>query len=154
MGHRPHTARANCLPFFMLESASWVQRVKLSRETMVLSRNNQNGYIHEFKRWKFFRAKAADELWQIDFKGPFTVQDKKHWFLVCVDDYSRFIVCTEQFDHELTTAGTAAVLEKLGRLPKAILSDHGAQFKEQLKGGWCWQHGVEAYFAHSILPAG
>jgi len=124
------------LPPFMLDSVQCVQGVELSRETInnVLSRNNQNGYQTEFKRWKFFRAQAADELWQIDFKGPFSVQGKKYWFLVCIDDYSLFIIAAEQFDHELTTAETVAVLDGQKRLPKAILSDHGSQFKEQWKG--------------------
>ena len=142
-----------CLPGFILDSVRCVQGVKLSRETInnVLSRNNQNGYMHEFKRWKFFRAKGPDELWQIDFKGPFSVGGKKYWFLVCIDDFSRFIVCAEQFDHELTTAQTVAVLEKQKRFPKAILSDHGSQFKEQWKN-WCSQHGIEAQFAHPSYP--
>jgi IS30 family transposase len=142
-----------CLPAFMLESVNCVQGVRLSRETInkVLARNNQNGYQHEFKRWNFFRANMPDELWQIDFKGPFTVQGKRYWFLVCMDDYSRFIVCAEQFDHELTTAETVAVLERRGRLPKAILSDHGSQFKEQWKD-WCSKHGIEAHFAHPSYP--
>jgi IS30 family transposase len=141
------------LPAFIRDSVGCVQGVRLSRETInnVLSRNNQNGYMHEFKRWKFFRAKGPDELWQIDFKGPFSVGGKKYWFLVCIDDYSRFIVCAQQFDHELTTAQTTAVLEKQKRLPKAILSDHGSQFKEQWKN-WCSEHGVEAHFAHPSYP--
>jgi IS30 family transposase len=142
-----------CLPSFILKTVNCIQGVALSRETInkVLARNNQNGYQKEFKRWKFFRAQAPDELWQIDFKGPFSVQGKKYWFLVCIDDYSRFIIAAEQFDHELTTAETAAVLEKQKRLPKAILSDHGAQFKEQWKR-WCSQHGIEARFAHPSYP--
>jgi len=141
------------LPAFILGSVHVVQGVKLSRETInnVLARNNQNGYLRDFKRWKFFRAKEPDELWQIDFRGPFSVQGKKWWFLVCIDDYSRFIVAAEQFDHELTTAETVAVLEKQKRLPKAILSDHGSQFKEQWKS-WCRQRGVEAHFAHPSYP--
>ena len=141
------------LPHFIVDSVQCVQEVKLSRETInnVLARNNQNGYQHEFKRWKFFRAKEPDELWQIDFKGPFTVQGKKYWFLVCIDDYSRFIISAEQFDHELTTAETVAVLERQKRLPKAILSDHGSQFKEQWKD-WCNQHRIEAHFAHPSYP--
>ena len=141
------------LPDFIKKSVHCVQGVKLSREAInnVLARNGQNGYLREFKRWKFFRAKEPDELWQIDFKGPFSVQGKKYWFLVCIDDYSRFIVSAEQFDHELTTAETTAALEKQKRLPKAILSDHGSQFKEQWKS-WCYMHGVEAHFAHPSYP--
>jgi len=115
-----------CLPSFILESVNCIQGVDLSRETInrVLARNNQNGYQKEYKRWKFFRATEPDELWQIDFRRPFSVQGKKCWFLVCIDDYSRFIVCAEQFDHDLTTAETVAVLERIGRFPKAILCDH------------------------------
>ena len=141
------------LPDFIKKAVRCVQGVKLSRETInnVLARNGQNGYQHEFKRWKFFRAKCPDELWQIDFKGPFSVQGKKYWFLVCIDDYSRFIVSTEQYDHELTTAEVTAVLEKQERLPKAILSDHGSQFKEQWKN-WCGEHHVEAHYAHPSYP--
>ena len=141
------------LPAFIRNSVGCVQGVRLSRETInnVLARNNQNGYMREFKRWKFFRAQAPDELWQIDFKGPFSVGGKKYWFLVCIDDYSRFIISAEQFDHELTTAQTTAVLEKQKRFPKAILSDHGSQFKEQWKN-WCREHNVEAHFAHPSYP--
>jgi IS30 family transposase len=142
-----------CLPDFMTESVHCIQEVRLSRETInnVLSRNNQNGYPREFKRWNFFRAKASDELWQIDFKGPFSVGGKKYWFLVCIDDYSRFIISAEQFDHELTTAEVTAVLEKQEKLPKAILSDHGSQFKERWQA-WCNGHHIEAHFAHPSYP--
>ncbi len=141
------------LPPFMLDSVQCVQGIDLSRETInkVLARNNQNGYQREFKRWKFFRAQVPDELWQIDFKGPFSVQGQRFWFLVCIDDYSRFIIAAEQFDHELTTAETVAVLERQKRFPKAILSDHGSQFKEQWKD-WCREHDIEAQFAHPSYP--
>ena len=130
-----------------------MQEVRLSRETVnnVLLKHGVNGYPCKHKRWKFFRAKAPDELWQIDFKGPFTVHGKKYWFLVCIDDYSRFLVMTEQFDHEPKTKEVTTLLEKQKRLPKAILSDHGQQFKEKWKR-WCSQHGIEAHFAHPSYP--
>jgi transposase InsO family protein len=71
--------------------------------------------------------------------------------LVCIDDYSRFIVCADQFDHDLTTSETVAVLEKQRKLPEAILCDHGPQFREQWKS-WCLKHDVEAHFAHPSYP--
>jgi transposase InsO family protein len=137
------------LPSFILDSVHTVQRIQLSRETInnILSKSNQNGYLRYFKRWKFFRAKEPDELWQINFRGPFSVQGKKYWFMVSIDAFSRFIVSVEQFDHELTTAETVSDLEKLRRHPKAILSDYGPQFKEQWKNSCC-EHGVEAHFTH------
>ena len=152
-GTAPIQQGLDCLPSFILQSVHCAQGVKLSRETInnVLARNCQNGYMTEFKRWHFFRATAPDELWQIDFRGPFIVGGKSHWFLVCIDDYSRFIVCAEQFDHQLTTAETVAVLERVGRLPKAILSDRGPQFRDQWKS-WCSEHRIEAHFAHPSYP--
>ncbi len=141
------------LPDFIKKSIKYVQGVRLSRETMnnTLSKHGINGYQHDHKRWKFFRAKAPDELWQIDFKGPFMVHGKRNWFLVCIDDYSRFLVMAEQFDHDPTTEEVTALLEKQKRHPKALLSDHGSQFREEWKK-WCRLQGVESHFAHPSYP--
>jgi transposase InsO family protein len=70
---------------------------------------------------------------------------------VCIDDYSRFLVLAEQFDHDPKTREVTALLEKQKRHPRAILSDHGPQFKKKWKR-WCRQHGVEAHFAHPSYP--
>ena len=51
----------------------------------------------------------------------------------------------------MTTAEAVAVLEKQKRFPRAILSDHGPQFKEQWKT-WCGEHDIEAHFAHPSYP--
>ena len=141
------------LPGFVTEAVRCVQGIRLSRESInnVLARHGVNGYPRDYKRWKFFRAEAPDELWQIDFKGPFTVHGGKHWFLVCIDDYSRFLVAAEQFDHDPRTEEVTALLERQRRHPKAILSDHGPQFKEKWKR-WCRGHGVEAHYAHPSYP--
>lgn len=71
--------------------------------------------------------------------------------MVCIDDHSRFLLLTEQFTHYPTTREVTALLEKLGRKPKAILSDHGSQFQEQWKR-WCRQNRIEAMFAHPYYP--
>ena len=55
------------------------------------------------KGWKFFRAKKPDELWQLDIKRPFRVYGWRYWFLVCIDDYSKYLLLCEQFDHEPIT---------------------------------------------------
>jgi putative transposase len=66
------------LPDYLLESLPFncVQGVRLSRTAInnTLTRHGVNGYQRTQKSWKFFRAKEPDELWQIDLKGPFTVQ--------------------------------------------------------------------------------
>jgi len=93
------------LPAFIRELTHCVQGVRLSRETInnVLSKHSVKGYPRKHKRWKFFRAKKPDELWQLNFKGPFTVHSKKYRFLICIDDYSRFLVVAAQFNHEPKT---------------------------------------------------
>jgi len=94
-------------------SIQCVQGVGLSRETVsnVFSKLGVNDYPCKHKRWKFFRAEETDELWQIDFKGPFTVHGKKYWFLICIGDYSRFLVVAEQFNHEPRTKEVTALLK-------------------------------------------
>jgi transposase InsO family protein len=71
--------------------------------------------------------------------------------MACIDDYSRFIVCAEQFDHELMTAEAVTVLERQRRLPKALLSDLEPQFKDRWKN-WCSEHNIEPNFAHPSYP--
>jgi transposase InsO family protein len=141
------------LPGFIREATGCVQGVSLSRESInnVLTRHGLNGYPHTYKRWRFFRAKTPDELWQIDFKGPFAVKGRKIWFLVVIDDFSRFLVTAKQFDHDPTTKEVTALLERQKRRPKQILSDHGKQFKEDWKE-WCERHGVGVLFAHPSYP--
>jgi transposase len=142
------------LPKFMREAlTTCVQKLNLSRTAIngVLKRYGLNGYGREEKSWKFFRAKRPDELWQLDIKGPFWLHGRKYWFPVCVDDYSRYLLFFEQFDHEPTTDELTGHLERLRRRPKHILTDNGAQFKETWKQR-CKNNGVEPLFAHPYYP--
>jgi transposase InsO family protein len=142
------------LPRFMRESLPYVvQGVRLSREAInnVLAKHGINGYLNGGKGWKFFRAKEPDELWQIDLKGPFSVHGVKYWFLVCIDDYSRYLLTAEQFGHCPSTAEITGAIERLGIKPKAILSDNGAQFRDMWES-WCREHGIKPLFAHPYYP--
>jgi transposase len=142
------------LPSYVIGSVpNLVQGIWLSRKTVnnVLTKHGLNGYPNNYHRWKFFRAKSPDILWQIDLKGPFTVHGKKYWLLVCIDDYSRFLVIAEQFDHAPTTREITALIERQERRPEGILSDHGPQFREEWKG-WCKWHGIVAHYAHPSYP--
>jgi len=141
------------LPGYMIKAVNCVQGVRLSRKTIndVLKKHGINGFRREQKAWKFFRAKEPDELWQIDLKGPYTVQGRKYWFLVCIDDYSRYLLLADQLDHCPSTKEITARLETLARRPKGILTDNGGQFKEQWKG-WCTSRGIIPHFAHPYYP--
>jgi len=142
------------LPDYIKESIPFVvQGVKLSRQAIneVLKKHGINGYQRKHSAWKFFRAGKPDELWQIDLKGPYTVHGRKYWFVVCMDDYSRFLLLTEQFDHCPRTGEITALLERLDRKPESILSDNGSQFQEQWKR-WCRRNGIKPLFAHPYYP--
>jgi transposase InsO family protein len=141
------------LPGFMREATGCIQGIRLSRESInvVLTRHGLNGYPHNYKRWRFFRASEPDELWQIDFRGPIRVQGGRIWFLVVIDDYSRYLVAARQFDHDPTTDEVTSVLGGLRRRPRAVLSDHGPQFREGWRR-WCVENGVEPLYAHPSYP--
>ena len=131
------------------------QRVKLSRTTInnVLKKHRLNGYKREQKTWKFFRAKRQNELWQIDLKGGFILHGKKHWFLVVIDDYSRYLLLTHHFDHVPTTQEIFDLLLPLieRHRPKSILSDNGSQFRKTWER-LCKQYGMKPLFAHPYYP--
>jgi transposase InsO family protein len=130
-----------------------VQGLNLSRTSIneVLKRYGLNGYKKTYKRWKFFRAKRPNELWQADLKGPYSVQGNRYWFFVCIDDYSRYLRIAEHFDHAPTSRELMNLLEALPRKPEKILTDNGPQFREEWKH-WCAEHHIEPLFAHPYYP--
>lgn len=131
-----------------------VQGVYLSRTSVnnVLKKHKINGYRREQKSWKFFRAKYANELWQLDLKGPFRVRGKKYWILVCIDDFSRYILLLRLFDHSPRIEEIEASLFQLIKKyhPKKILTDNnpfGINWEK-----WCESNKVKAIFAHPYYP--
>jgi hypothetical protein len=143
------------LPSYLLDSLPFdcPQGVRLSRQAIndVLTRHRANGYQRTQKSWKFFRASQPDELWQLDLKGPYAVHGKKYWFIVCIDDYSRFLLLSEQLDHCPTAREITDLLDRLGSRPKSILTDNGVQFKEQWVS-WCETNSIKPLFAHPYYP--
>lgn len=129
-----------------------IQDFNLSRESInnVLKKHGINGYSKKWKKWKFFRAKYPNELWQIDLK-EFKVEGKKYYLLVVIDDYSRFITLLELFDHCPKSNELTSAMQKLKCKPQKILSDNGPQFWDQWES-WCNNHGIEALFAHPYYP--
>lgn len=141
------------LPDFMMEDMEVkVQDFRLSRTSInnVLKKHKLNGYNIDVKTWKFFRAKYVNELWQVDLK-EFKFDGKKYYILVCIDDYSRFILMLRLFDHCPTTKALIDSLDRLEVKPKNILADNGAQFKEQWTK-WCRENKIKPLFAHPYYP--
>lgn len=143
-----------CLPDYAKKALqNTVENVKLSRATInnVLAKHNLNGYNNAIKFWKFFRASKPDELWQLDLKGPFILQGRKYWFVICIDDYSRYLLLAEQFDHCPSTREITSLLDKLARKPSKLLTDNARHFAEQWKS-WCRDNSIEPIFAHAYYP--
>jgi len=141
------------LPEFMrADMEVCIQNFQLSRTSInnLLTKHKLNGYKKKYKFWKFFRAKYSNELWQLDLK-EFKFEGRKYYLLVCIDDYSRFLLLLKLFEHCPTTEEITFALQKLKNKPEKILTDNGGQFREQWKL-WCKEQGVEAIFAHPYYP--
>ena len=132
----------------------YVQGLKVSRQAVykILKKHNLNGYLSRKtqKAWKFFRADYPNQLWQLDLK-EFKFEGKKYYFTVCIDDYSRNLLCLQLLDHCPTTNEITSALQKINLKPQKILTDNGGQFKEQWKL-WCKENKIEAVFAHAYYP--
>jgi transposase InsO family protein len=132
---------------------NYVENVLLSRTAInaILTKHKLNGYKTKSTTWKFFRAKAPNELWQLDMKGPFTVQGRKYYFVICIDDYSRYLLISNQIMHVPKTKEITAMLGSLPVKPKKILTDNAKQFAEQWKT-WCKENGITPIYAHPYYP--
>lgn len=143
-----------CLPDYAKQALqNYVENVKLSRTAIneVLKKHKLNGYKKISKTWKFFRAKKPNELWQLDIKGPFTVQGKKYYMIVCIDDYSRYLLLAEQLEHVPHTEEITSLLGKLENKPENILTDNAKIFAKQWKL-WCMYNKIKSLFAHPYYP--
>jgi transposase InsO family protein len=82
-----------------------------------------------------FLAKAANEIWSVDFKGEFRMADGRYCYpLTVMDTYSRYVLAVAGL-YKPTFEGTKAVFEGLFKkygLPKQIHSDNGEPFASAL----------------------
>ena len=131
-----------------------VQGLDVSRQTVykILVKHKLNGYSKKNKKaWKFFRASCPNELWQLDMK-EFKFEGRKYYFIVCIDDYSRNLLCLQLLDHAPNIPEICQAIEGLVRKyhPKKILTDNNP-FKDSWRI-WCIEQGIEAIFAHLYYP--
>ena len=123
----------------------FVQGLVVSRQTVynVLKKHKLNGYSKKRKKaWNFFRADFPNQLWQLD--------GKKYYFVVCIDDYSRYLLVLRLLNHCPTTKEVTSLLQNLDK-PQKILVDNGPQFRDMWKD-WCIENNIEAIFAHAYYP--
>jgi transposase InsO family protein len=103
-----------------------------------------------------FAREAPNQLWQMDFKGPWAVAEGSCYPLSILDDHSRYLVGL----HALPGTGAAGVAQGLTRtfetygVPEAILMDHGTPWWNTANGhGLTWlaveliRQGIRLYYS-------
>jgi transposase InsO family protein len=111
-------------------------------------------------RYRRYRKRTPNELWHVDFAGPFPIANQQVYVLVVVDDYSRFALAIEVMASRETTEVTA-ILERLFAqygTPQEILTDNGITFTSVWTTGthqfdaFCDSHSVTHKLAASYYP--
>lgn len=98
----------------------------------ILQRNGCISEEESLKRKAYtrFEKAACNDMWQADFKGEFKTKDGRYCYpLDILDDHSRFAIKIAASDSAANVVIPCfqAAFREFG-LPKAILSDNGAQF--------------------------
>jgi transposase InsO family protein len=103
-----------------------------------------------------FARQAPNQLWQMDFKGPWPVAEGSCYPLSMLDDHSRYLVGL----HALPGTAAAGVAQALLRtfqaygVPEAMLLDHGTPWWNPANGhGLTWlaveliRQGIRLYYS-------
>jgi transposase InsO family protein len=100
-------------------SHSTLQRI-LEREGLIEKKDRQQIALKRFER------SQANELWQMDFKGPQGF-NRRSGPLSILDDYSRYVVALKQLVSPNTAQVKATLRESFEQygLPEHLLVDHG-----------------------------
>ena len=96
---------------------------------------------------KRFERQAPNELWQMDFKGPYRGPGKPCIPLSILDDHSRYAVglyALQDLDTEGVLASVRRSFQHYG-LPQAVLMDHGVPWWSNTNG-----HGLTRFAVHLI----
>ena len=114
----------------LLQAQGWAEVPAASTITAILRRHGLIDPVEAVKHraWRRFEAEAANELWQMDFKGHFATNRGRCHPLTVLDDHSRYALGLEACGDERG----ATVQERLTRifqrygLPRKMLMDNGS----------------------------
>lgn len=85
------------------------------------------------KRQRFIRFEHLNpnDLWQMDFKGHFRVEEGRCHPLTVIDDHSRFVVCLKAClkEDEASVRGALEDVFRAYGLPKAMTMDNGSPWR-------------------------
>ncbi len=109
----------------------------LERHGLVKHRNKRR-FRERLYPTSMAEAKQCNEIWAVDYKGQFQLQNKRYCYPLTVSDcFSRFLLGCESFEDTKTLGARdafEAIFEEYG-LPDAIRSDNGAPFSSSSLGG-------------------
>ena len=116
-----------------LEWDGWTSLPSASTITAVLHRHGRIAAEESVKHGPMqrFEREKPNELWQMDFKGPFNTASEQCNPLTIVDDHSRFAVCVTACpdQREVSVKKALTAVFRLYGLPLSILMDNGACWK-------------------------
>jgi transposase InsO family protein len=107
--------------------------------------------------WQRFEQSAPNELWQMDFKGPFLIGVKKCFPLTALDDYSRFALLLEACSDQHFEAVRVVLVMAFRRygLPRRILTDNGGPWgpdRYTRLSVWLIRLGIEVGHSRVLHP--
>ena len=120
-GGRKLNARLKAIGYKCVPSPSTITAILQRHECI-----NQEASSKRQKMLRFEKDKP-NQLWQMDFKAPFTINGTECVTLTILDDYSRFLLCLQicvNQHSETVQAHLTEVFRRFG-LPEAILTDNG-----------------------------
>ncbi len=92
--------------------------------------------------YRRFAKKAPNDLWHLDFFGPFENETgQKYWVLLIIDDHSRFMIdlrVVTSLSSELTISILKTCFETYEK-PKAIMTDNATTFVS------VWENGTHVF---------
>lgn len=89
------------------------------------------------KAWQRFEHSAPNELWQIDFKGHFALQQGRCHALTAIDDHSRYSVMLKALRQETRAEVQAALAQAFSQygMPWRINADNGPPWGSHVRSG-------------------
>jgi transposase InsO family protein len=98
--------------------------------TQILRRHGRLNEDEAQKHQPFqrFEAEAANDLWQMDFKGHFPTEQQRCHPLTVLDDHSRFAIVLQACVNERTETVQERLIQAFKRygLPRRMLMDNGS----------------------------
>jgi len=135
-------------------STSTVNRI-IKRNGLIRTRLSHQKAARRFER------EQPNQLWQMDFKGDYLIEQGKCYPLSILDDHSRFVVGLFALSNQLGRSVKSCLISTFERygVPEAILTDHGIPWWGNANGHGLTRlsvslirQGIQLYFSGFCHP--